>query len=127
MLAPDELWGFLGDYFGILRPLSSPVLRPGLRQYASRFIGRSEEINAIRVLMARNRLVTLVGPPGAGKTRLAVELGHLLEGFPDGVCLMDGFQRLDVCRHGGLPLSFACERDRSDQILEARAKRLDKV
>ncbi|MCA9727560.1 MAG: tetratricopeptide repeat protein [Candidatus Eisenbacteria bacterium] len=89
VLAPDELWDFLGDCFGILRPLSSPVLRPGLRQYASRFVGRAEEINAIRVLLARNRLVMLVGPPGAGKTRLAVELGHRLDGFPDGVCLMD--------------------------------------
>jgi predicted ATPase len=38
------------------------------------FVGRGEEIDALgRVVSSGVRLVTLVGPPGAGKTRLSVE------------------------------------------------------
>ncbi len=38
------------------------------------FIGRSRELAEIRELLASARLVTLVGPGGAGKTRLALEV-----------------------------------------------------
>jgi predicted ATPase/DNA-binding SARP family transcriptional activator len=37
------------------------------------FVGRDEELSRLRPLLAAARLVTLVGPGGAGKTRLAVE------------------------------------------------------
>src|SRR6266536_1529498 len=37
------------------------------------FVGREEEIAQVRELLGRGRLVTLVGPGGAGKTRLALE------------------------------------------------------
>jgi predicted ATPase/DNA-binding SARP family transcriptional activator len=37
------------------------------------FVGRDEELSRLRSLLAAARLVTLVGPGGAGKTRLAVE------------------------------------------------------
>jgi len=37
------------------------------------FIGRQVEVGAIRSLVERNRLTTLTGPGGAGKTRLALE------------------------------------------------------
>jgi predicted ATPase/DNA-binding SARP family transcriptional activator len=36
-------------------------------------IGRGWEIDEVRALLARNRLVTLTGPGGVGKTRLALE------------------------------------------------------
>jgi predicted ATPase/DNA-binding SARP family transcriptional activator len=39
----------------------------------STFIGRDEDLARIRHLLGDNRLVTLVGPGGAGKTRLALE------------------------------------------------------
>jgi predicted ATPase/DNA-binding CsgD family transcriptional regulator len=55
------------------------------------FIGRSGELNAITALLADPacRLLTLVGPGGIGKTRLAVEIGRrLLPDFPDGVFLV---------------------------------------
>lgn len=53
-------------------------------------IGREIELADLQVNMAQNRLVTLVGAGGIGKTRLAIELGwQVLESFPDGVWLID--------------------------------------
>ncbi|MEI9985645.1 MAG: hypothetical protein WDN69_22155 [Aliidongia sp.] len=53
-------------------------------------IGRAGELAELQDSIGRNRLVTLVGPGGIGKTRLAIELGWLLAGrFPDGVWLVD--------------------------------------
>lgn len=44
------------------------------------FVGRSRELQALRRLLASARLITLVGPGGCGKTRLAVELVSRLAG-----------------------------------------------
>ncbi len=54
------------------------------------FIGRDEDLARIDALLARGRLVTVVGPGGAGKTRLAVEAGrrHRHE-YRDGAWLID--------------------------------------
>ncbi|GIG87987.1 BTAD domain-containing putative transcriptional regulator [Plantactinospora endophytica] len=49
-------------------------------------IGRSTAVTAVRELLAVNRLVTLTGPNGVGKTRLAEETaGQLVDAYPDGV------------------------------------------
>jgi len=54
------------------------------------FVGREEELAALDQLLGRARLVTLTGPGGAGKTRLAVELAARAgERFRDGVWLAD--------------------------------------
>ena len=50
-----------------------PEHRPRLPGTSTRLIGRSREQDALAEVWARARVVTLVGPPGAGKTRLAVE------------------------------------------------------
>ena len=47
--------------------------RPRLPGTSTRLIGRSREQEALAEVWKRARAVTLVGPPGAGKTRLAVE------------------------------------------------------
>ncbi|MCC6188212.1 MAG: hypothetical protein IT318_04230, partial [Anaerolineales bacterium] len=57
----------------------------------SRFVGRERELADIQRLAADPacRLMTLVGPGGAGKTRLAVEAARrLLPNFPDGAWLV---------------------------------------
>jgi predicted ATPase/class 3 adenylate cyclase/DNA-binding CsgD family transcriptional regulator len=54
------------------------------------FVGRDAEIREVRRILAHNRLVTLTGTGGAGKTRLAVQLAAQLVGeFCDGVSWTD--------------------------------------
>jgi diguanylate cyclase (GGDEF)-like protein len=54
------------------------------------FVGRAREIEAVRALLGRSRLLTLAGPGGIGKTRLAVELAReVLDYYPDGICLVE--------------------------------------
>jgi predicted ATPase len=52
----------------------------------STFIGRDDEAARLAQLIAERRLVTVVGPGGIGKTRLATEIiPRLDEAFPDGI------------------------------------------
>jgi predicted ATPase len=56
----------------------------------TRFVGREAELAFVAELLAESRLVTLTGPGGAGKTRLALRLASLVQdGFPDGVWFVD--------------------------------------
>ncbi len=54
------------------------------------FVGRERELTEVWRLLDRSRLVTLTGPGGCGKTRLAIEAASgRLRSFPDGVWLVD--------------------------------------
>ncbi|HZI37086.1 MAG TPA: adenylate/guanylate cyclase domain-containing protein, partial [Acidimicrobiia bacterium] len=54
------------------------------------FIGREAEMTEVRRLLADNRLVTLIGTGGAGKTRLALQVAaETLAEFPGGVWQVD--------------------------------------
>jgi predicted ATPase/class 3 adenylate cyclase/DNA-binding CsgD family transcriptional regulator len=56
----------------------------------SSFVGREAEMHEVRQLLADNRLVTLTGAGGAGKTRLAVEIAaRIAPEFRDGVWYVD--------------------------------------
>lgn len=56
----------------------------------SSFIGRKKELRELGEAMSSARTVTLVGPGGCGKTRLAVEAGRRhLDGFSGGVFLVE--------------------------------------
>ena len=56
----------------------------------SRFFGRSQEAAAVQDALTRSRLVTLTGPGGMGKTRLAVKVAaSRARAFPAGVFLAD--------------------------------------
>ena len=54
------------------------------------FVGRGAQINEVRKLLADNRLATLTGAGGVGKTRLAVQVASQTSGeFADGVWYVD--------------------------------------
>ncbi|WP_425834601.1 AfsR/SARP family transcriptional regulator [Streptomyces fractus] len=63
---------------------------PGnLRARLTSFVGRAGDLEAIRADLTRVRLVTLLGPGGAGKTRLSQEAAEGLPTAPDGVWLAE--------------------------------------
>src|SRR6202022_4456662 len=54
------------------------------------FVGRDVELTQLRELLAQNRVVTLTGAGGVGKTRLAIQVAAQLAGeFGDGVWYVD--------------------------------------
>lgn len=56
----------------------------------SSFVGRDTDVGAVRDLVDAHRIVTLCGPGGVGKTRLALQVAHeTAAGYPDGVVLVD--------------------------------------
>ena len=69
-----------------LKPSSSATnlpLRPPL-------VGREDELADVVALLGNERLVTIVGPGGVGKTRLAIASGWRAErAYPDGMWLID--------------------------------------
>ena len=71
--------------------MARPRLRSGnLPAEATTFVGRRRELGEIRKKLTSARLVSLVGPGGVGKTRLAVRAGtDLARGFADGAWLVE--------------------------------------
>ena len=62
----------------------------GLPFELSRFVGREREKSEVAPLVVANRLVTLTGPGGAGKTRLAFEVAaRLAPEFAEGVRVVE--------------------------------------
>ncbi|WP_280454835.1 AAA family ATPase, partial [Nocardia brasiliensis] len=54
------------------------------------FVGRGSEVATARKLLSGTRLLTLTGPGGVGKTRLARRVGDAVRrAFPDGVWLVE--------------------------------------
>jgi predicted ATPase/DNA-binding XRE family transcriptional regulator/Tfp pilus assembly protein PilF len=67
-----------------------PTPSPGLPSYLTPFIGREQAKAELEALLDRTdcRLITLLGPGGVGKTRLAVETGRVVRGFGDGIAFV---------------------------------------
>lgn len=66
------------------------VVRGNLRARLTSFVGREADIEALRADLTGARLVTLLGPGGAGKTRLSQEAAERAShAWPDGVWLAE--------------------------------------
>ncbi|MHA6779801.1 AfsR/SARP family transcriptional regulator [Pseudonocardia saturnea] len=61
---------------GASGPVTPAPARPAAVRAASRLIGRSGQVAALHRLLAAERLVTLVGAGGVGKTSVALEVAH---------------------------------------------------
>jgi len=80
-----------------IRPISidrhSVRSRDNLPDALTRFIGREREVAALSALLATNRLLTLTGSGGCGKTRLALVVAAAqtayTAAYPDGVWLVE--------------------------------------
>ena len=74
--------------FPVLRSVDSFV--GNLPQQLSSLIGREQLVHDVAELVRSNRLVTLCGVGGVGKTRLSLEVGaELASEFPDGVWVVE--------------------------------------
>jgi predicted ATPase/class 3 adenylate cyclase len=73
---PEEVWELVAaDDPRLAQPTAARV--GGLRGAQTRFVGRATDLDHLAQLVEAERLVTLTGPGGCGKTRLALELtGH---------------------------------------------------
>jgi predicted ATPase/transcriptional regulator with XRE-family HTH domain len=68
---------------------AAPPVPHNLPVQLTSFVGRERELAAVARLLGTARLVTLTGPGGVGKTRLALQAAAgLLDGFADGACFV---------------------------------------
>jgi predicted ATPase/class 3 adenylate cyclase len=85
-LAHLVIAGLLQD-FPPIRSLETPSALP---TELTSFVGRQREVDEATRLMATTRLLTLTGPGGTGKTRLAIRVAAgLVSSFRDGVFFVD--------------------------------------
>ncbi len=137
-------------------PLRSLGVRHNLPARRTTFVGRARERVAVQKHLEVERLVTLTGIGGCGKTRLAIEVAaEQLERFADGVFFVDlapvtdaavvpaaiaaavGFSRLAIGTGSGRPatelIDYLSTRkvllvvDNCEQVLEACAALVDEI
>ena len=96
----QELAALASDGASRLRPLPTEV---------SSFVGRERELAELTVLLRSTRLLTLSGTGGAGKTRLALELGRgAIRSYPDGAAFVE---LADLADAALVPSAFAAALD----------------
>jgi predicted ATPase/class 3 adenylate cyclase len=122
---PERIWQL--DIEGLpveFPPIRSLDARPNnLPLPTSSLIGRTAELAAVVDLIREQRLVTLTGPGGTGKTRLAIAAAHhLIADFEDGaffVALQDARDRHAAAAAVALALGV---REKYDRDLEQGVK-----
>ncbi|MEK8109102.1 AAA family ATPase [Micromonospora sp. M12] len=105
---------------------------PALPSQLTTFVGREDELKRVGDLLGERRLVTLTGPGGAGKTRLAIEAASRLDGevrFVELAGLADGSDVPQAVlsalglRDAGLRAPAEPGRQTTDRLVEALAER----
>ena len=71
LLAPERIYQYGVSDFPTLRTLD--IRRHNLPVQVTPFVGRTDELIEVGALLEESRLLTLIGPGGTGKTRLAIE------------------------------------------------------
>ncbi|MFF1799164.1 NAD(P)(+) transhydrogenase (Re/Si-specific) subunit beta, partial [Kitasatospora sp. NPDC058263] len=82
----------IGIFIGAVTFTGSVVAFLKLSGRLTSFVGREDDLGALRTALAGSRLVTLTGPGGSGKTRLSIEAGRVEQAaghWPDGVWLAE--------------------------------------
>jgi predicted ATPase/class 3 adenylate cyclase len=124
----EHVWQLVGE--GLERsfaPLRSfDGYRGQLPVQTTSFVGRHSELEQVGAHLVTSLLVTLVGPGGVGKTRLAAQLGaDLVDKFPDGVWM---FELAGLNRPDGLEPSMLATLGRSGaSVSDARHDLLDMI
>lgn len=79
-IGTDEVFLLTHDRFETDgRPLRRPVLPTNLPRIRTSFLGRGAEVeDLVDHIVADHSVVTLLGPGGVGKTRLAIKVGELI-------------------------------------------------
>ena len=116
LAAPERIYQLGGEAFPPLRSLQ----QTNLPIPATRFLGRQRELGEVTTLLGSGvaRLLTLTGPAGAGKTRLALQAAaEASDQYPDGVF----WAPLAALRDPKLVLEVAA------QALEARDGLADRI
>ncbi|WP_433182572.1 BTAD domain-containing putative transcriptional regulator [Actinoallomurus sp. CA-150999] len=120
---------------------SASSARSSLASQLTSFVGRQEELARVGGLLAAERLVTLVGPGGTGKTRLAIEAGGRVPGEvrfvdlaviesraedgtgPDGTVAQTVIDALGIREAGRLPAAPGSHPDPAGRLVEALTDR----
>ncbi|MET9489095.1 BTAD domain-containing putative transcriptional regulator [Nocardia sp. NPDC006630] len=128
LLLADELGADPGAelaeaHLAILRADAAPTAALGrLPAQFTSFVGRESELAQLIPLLAQSRLVTLIGPGGTGKTRLALEAGAGVRGdrcLVELAALTDGAQLAPavIAALGGRDATQSGHRDPEAQLL----------
>lgn len=103
--------------------------RTNLVDPVTSFLGRSQELEELEILLSSARILTITGVGGAGKTRLSIELARrCLDRYPDGVWLVElaSARASQVAEEVAAALGLVANtggRDRLDQLREWLAAR----
>src|SRR5438128_1844380 len=76
----------VGDAFFIVFPTADAAVGAAVAAQRAHFVGREREVQEVGALVRAQRLVTLTGPGGTGKTRLSLRVAReVAPEFPQGV------------------------------------------
>ena len=130
-LVEDDLAILLSERFEMTRP-SAGATAKSLPVPATPLVDREREAAEVTDLVVRQgaRLITLTGPGGVGKSRLAIEAaGRLGSRFPDGVRFIDlasvpAADLVPAAVAAGLGLNTSADRIVADVVSYLRARKL---